>query len=149
MVKVSTNDRAKGIFAYNKLNTKEVPRCVVERMINDHIRHGDNWILQCLFVVASNSLLFPTTSLNIVGSDFAPVYVLETTQQYDCCQAICDDLRLKAKKFKSNRCKKAATPTVRDVHFFLVVSFLFFHSVKYMFCFLRGILYLYFSYLFM
>ncbi|KAL5669456.1 hypothetical protein ACJX0J_021677, partial [Zea mays] len=59
MVKIFTDDRAKGIAAYNKLNSKEVPHWVVERMINDHTKHGDEWILQCFFVLATNSLLFP------------------------------------------------------------------------------------------
>jgi hypothetical protein len=111
MVKIFTDDRAKGIAAYNKLNSKEVPHWVVERMINDHTKHGDEWILQCFFVLATNSLLFPMASLNISESDFAHVQVLESAQRYDWCQAICDDLKLKAEKFRSDRCKKAATPT--------------------------------------
>jgi hypothetical protein len=75
MVKFFADDRAKGISAYKKLNSKEVLRWVVERMINDHRIHGDDWILQCFFVLASNSLLFSSASLNIYGSDFAPVQV--------------------------------------------------------------------------
>jgi hypothetical protein len=95
-----------------KLNSKEVPRWVVERRINDHINHGDDWILQCFFVPASNYLLFPSANLNISRSDFAPVQVLETAQRYDWYQAICDYLKLKAGKFRSDRCKKAATPMI-------------------------------------
>jgi hypothetical protein len=83
------------------------------------------------FVLASNSLLFPSTSLNILGSDFAPVQVLETTQWYDWCQTIYDDLKLKAEKFRSGRCKKAATPTIQGCVLFLIVSY--FYSVIYMF----------------
>jgi hypothetical protein len=53
MVKIFTNDHSNGISACNKLNSKEVPRWVVERMIKDHTKHGDNWILQCfLFLQA-------------------------------------------------------------------------------------------------
>jgi hypothetical protein len=69
----------KEIYVYNKLNLMEVTCWVVEGMNNDHAKHGYDWILQCLFVLASNSLLFSTTNFNIAGSDFAPMQVLETS----------------------------------------------------------------------
>lgn len=79
MVKIFTDDHAKGISAYNKLNSKEVPCWVVERMINEQRNYRDDWILQCFFVLAGNSIMFPSAILNIFGSDFALVHVLETT----------------------------------------------------------------------
>jgi hypothetical protein len=42
MVKIFTDDRAKGISAYNKLNSKEVLCWIVEIMINDHTKHRDD-----------------------------------------------------------------------------------------------------------
>jgi hypothetical protein len=125
MVKIFIDDRAKGISTYNKLNSKEVPRWVVKRMIDDHTKHGDDWILQCFLILASNSLSFPMASLNIAGSDFAPVQVLEAAHQYDWCQAICDDLKLKAEKLRNDRCKKAVTPTIQGCALFLIRSFYF------------------------
>jgi hypothetical protein len=126
MVNIFTYDHAKGMSAYNKLNSKEVPRWVVERMINEHINCGDDRILQCFFVLASNSILFLLAILNIFGSDFAPIHVLETTLRYDWCRAICNDLNLKAEKFRSDRCMKATKPTIQGCVLFSDHKFLFF-----------------------
>jgi hypothetical protein len=42
MFKIFIDDRAKGISAYNKLYSKEVPHWIVEKMITDHTKHGDD-----------------------------------------------------------------------------------------------------------
>jgi hypothetical protein len=42
MFKIFIDDRAKGISAYNKLYSKEVPHWIVEKMITDHTEHGDD-----------------------------------------------------------------------------------------------------------
>jgi hypothetical protein len=68
-------------------------------------------------VLANNSLLFPTTSLNIFGTDYAPVEDMNIAKEYDCCQAICDDLRSKAEKFKADRLGKSSTPTIQGCIF--------------------------------
>jgi selenophosphate synthetase-related protein len=63
-------------------------------------------------VLANNSLLFPTTSLNIFGTDYAPVEDMNIAKEYDCCQAICDDLRYKAEKFRVDRVGGLRLPKV-------------------------------------
>jgi hypothetical protein len=78
------------------------------------------------FFLASNSLLFPSAGLNISGSDFAPVEVLQGAQRYDWCQTIYDGLKIKADKFRRDHCKKAAILTVQGYVLFFMVSFFIF-----------------------
>jgi hypothetical protein len=77
MIKIFAYDCAKGIVVYNKLNSKDVPRWSWKEcsMTTQNMGTRER-ILQCFFVLASKSLLFPTASLNISGSDFGPIHVL-------------------------------------------------------------------------
>jgi hypothetical protein len=42
-------------------------------MTNDHQNYNDDWTLHCFLVLANNSLLFPTASLNIFKADYVSV----------------------------------------------------------------------------
>lgn len=94
MVKMFTNDRAKGISAYDKLHSNEVPRWVVEKMTNDH------------------------RSLNISRSDFVPIEVLEAAQLYDWCQTICGDIKIKQTNSGGIVARKQPYPPFRGMYYF-------------------------------
>jgi hypothetical protein len=120
MVKIFRDDRTKGMPTYKKLNSNEVPRLVVERMTNGHRTHSDDWIIYWFFVLASNSLLFPSASMNISGSDYTSIEDLEAANGYDWCQGICYDLKVKAVKLRTGRSKKLPKPTIQGhILFFL------------------------------
>ena len=42
MIDIFRADRQKGMSAFKRLSTKEVPRWVVERMTNDHQKYDDD-----------------------------------------------------------------------------------------------------------
>jgi hypothetical protein len=42
MAEIFRADRSKGMSAFKRLSTKEVPRWVVERMTNDHQKYDDD-----------------------------------------------------------------------------------------------------------
>lgn len=86
------------------------------------------------FVLSSNFLLFPSASLNISRSEFALVQVLETTHHYDWYQIICDDLKLKAEKFRCDPCKKTTARTILGWVLFYSKFFIVFYSGLYRFC---------------
>jgi hypothetical protein len=81
-------------------------------------------------VVANNSLLFPTASLNISGADYTPIEDMNITKEYELCQAICDDLKTKAEMFRADRLGKSSTPTTQGcILFQMVIFFLFFSTI--------------------
>jgi hypothetical protein len=65
-------DRQKGMSAFKRLS-----------MSTFNPEYDDDWILQCFLVLANNSLLFPTTSLNIYSAYYAPVEDMNIAKKYD------------------------------------------------------------------
>jgi hypothetical protein len=98
---------------------------------NNHQEYDDDWIVQCFLVLANNSLLLPTASLNISGADYT--LVEEHSKGYDSCQVICDDLKTKAKKFRADRLEKLSTPIIQGCIVFLMV--IVFFSIVFLFAY--------------
>ena len=71
------------------------------------------------FILACNSLLFPTTSLFISGKDYIVTESLEEVKNYDWCQRLCDDIVAKSEKFMLERARHVATPHIQGCILFL------------------------------
>ncbi|KAL5660711.1 hypothetical protein ACJX0J_027836, partial [Zea mays] len=96
---------SKCLAAYKKLSSYEVSRWVVERMVSLHDQYEEDWIIRCFFILACNSLMFPTTSLFISGKDYIVIESLEEVKDYDWCQRLCDDIVAKFEKFMLERAR--------------------------------------------
>jgi hypothetical protein len=104
---------SKCLAAYKKLSSYEVSRWVVERMVSLHDQYEEDWIIRCFFILACNSLMFPTTSLFISGKDYIVIESLEEVKDYDWCQRLCDDIVAKFEKFMLERARHVATPHIQ------------------------------------
>jgi hypothetical protein len=98
-------------------------------MVSLHDQYEEDWIIRCFFILACNSLLFPTTSLFISGKDYIVTESLEEVKNYDWCQRLCDDIVAKFEKFILERARHVATPHIQGCILFLMVITLqlFFH----------------------
>ncbi|KAG8050766.1 hypothetical protein GUJ93_ZPchr0009g973 [Zizania palustris] len=69
-----------------------------------------------------NALLFPTSVLNINGSDFLYCKDIMRMGEFDWCQAVVDDIREKVDRWRKNRDK--ATPLVQGCIAFIMIYYL-------------------------
>lgn len=111
-----------GIAGYNKLIGSDVPRWVMEKMIELQGDYYAEWIIRCFLILALNALLFPTSSLFIAGTDYIAFEELEKAQEYDWCKKICDDVVPKSLKFQADREASVSMPCLQGCLLFLMVS---------------------------
>ncbi|KAG8060403.1 hypothetical protein GUJ93_ZPchr0002g24363 [Zizania palustris] len=99
------------------LQKNDVPRWVIESFAS----YGSNdvWTLQCFMMAVFNALMFPTSVLNINGSDSLYCKEIMRLGEFDWCQAVMDDIRDKVDRWRKNRDK--ATPLVQGCIAFIML----------------------------
>ncbi|KAG8050934.1 hypothetical protein GUJ93_ZPchr0009g1686 [Zizania palustris] len=75
--------------------------------------------VKCFMMAVFNALLFPTSVLNINGSDFLYCKEIMRMGEFDWCQAVVDDIRDKVDRWRKNRDK--ATPLVQGCIAFIML----------------------------
>ncbi|KAG8070214.1 hypothetical protein GUJ93_ZPchr0006g41090 [Zizania palustris] len=78
--------------------------------------------VKCFMMAIFNALLFPTSVLNINGSDFLYCKDIMRMGEFDWCQAVVDDIREKVDRWRKNRDK--ATPLVQGCIAFIMIYYL-------------------------
>ncbi|KAG8096583.1 hypothetical protein GUJ93_ZPchr0013g34174 [Zizania palustris] len=78
--------------------------------------------VKCFMMAVFNALLFPTSVLNINGSDFLYCKDIMRMGEFDWCQAVVDDIREKVDRWRKNRDK--ATPLVQGCIAFIMIYYL-------------------------
>ncbi|KAG8047043.1 hypothetical protein GUJ93_ZPchr0008g11628 [Zizania palustris] len=102
------------------LQKNDVPRWVIESFVSSG--SNDVWTLQCFMMAIFNALMFPTSVLNINGSDFLYCKEIMRLGEFDWCQAVVDDIRDKVDRWRKNRDK--ATPLVQGCIAFIMIYYL-------------------------
>ncbi|KAG8084488.1 hypothetical protein GUJ93_ZPchr0010g8200 [Zizania palustris] len=102
------------------LQKNDVPRWVIESFASSG--SNDVWTLQCFMMAVFNALMFPTSVLNINGSDFLYCKEIMRLGEFDWCQAVVDDIRDKVDRWRKNRDK--ATPLVQGCIAFIMIYYL-------------------------
>ncbi|KAG8044935.1 hypothetical protein GUJ93_ZPchr0008g13201 [Zizania palustris] len=101
------------------LQKNDVPRWVIESFASSG--SNDVWTLQCFMMAVFNALMFPTSVLNINGSDFLYCKEIMRLEEFDWCQAVVDDIRDKVDRWRKNRDK--ATPLVQGCIAFIMIYY--------------------------
>ncbi|KAG8057830.1 hypothetical protein GUJ93_ZPchr0002g22950 [Zizania palustris] len=106
--------------SFEGLQKNDVPRWVIESFASS----GSNnvWTLQCFMMSVFNALTFPTSVLNINGSDFLYCKEIMCLGEFDWCQDVVDDIRDKVDRWKKNRDK--ATPLAQGCIAFIMIYYL-------------------------
>ncbi|KAG8081309.1 hypothetical protein GUJ93_ZPchr0007g4011 [Zizania palustris] len=99
------------------LQKNDVSRWVIESFASSG--SNDVWTLQCFMMAVFNALMFPTSVLNINGSDFLYCKEIMHLGVFDWCQAVVDDIRDKVDRWRKNRDK--ATPLVQGCIAFIML----------------------------
>ncbi|KAG8060450.1 hypothetical protein GUJ93_ZPchr0002g26174 [Zizania palustris] len=73
----------------------------------------------CFMMAVFNALMFPTSVLNINGSDFLYCKEIMRMGEFDWCQVVVDDIRDKVDRWRKNRDK--ATPLVQGCIAFIML----------------------------
>ncbi|KAG8081598.1 hypothetical protein GUJ93_ZPchr0285g7159 [Zizania palustris] len=106
--------------SFEGLQKNDVPRWVIESFAS--FGSNDVWTLQCFMMSVFNALMFPTSVININGSDFLYCKEIMRLGEFDWCQAVMDDIRDKVDRWKKNRDK--ATPLVQGCIAFIMIYYL-------------------------
>jgi hypothetical protein len=109
---------------YAGLGVSEVPRWFIEHYANAKESDVDDWTVQSFLMLVFNALLFPTGSDKIVSLDYLMSACLSDVPEINWCQAIVDDIKVKARDLKDKMSSNDnSTPNVQGCIAFLVVSF--------------------------
>ncbi|KAG8088364.1 hypothetical protein GUJ93_ZPchr0010g10449 [Zizania palustris] len=106
--------------SFEGLQKNDVLRWIIESFASSG--SNDVWTLQCFMMSVFNALMFPTSVLNINGSNFLYYKEIMRLEEFDWCQAVVDDIRDKVDRWKKNRDK--ATPLVQGCIAFIMIYYL-------------------------
>jgi hypothetical protein len=118
----------------------EVPRWFIEHYANAKEADVDDWTVQSLLMLVFNVLLFPTSSDKMSGLEYLMCAHLTDIQEINWCQAIIDDIKVKARDLNDKITNNDKTiPNVQGCIAFLVVSFchlflVFLSAIYYLCC---------------
>jgi hypothetical protein len=106
------------------LGVSEVPRWFIEHYANAKESDVDDWTVQSFLMLMFNPLLFPTGSDKMARLDYLMSARLSDVLEINWCQAIVDDIKVKARDLKDKMSSNDnSTPNVQECISFLVVSF--------------------------
>jgi hypothetical protein len=109
---------------YAGLGVSEVPRWFIEHYANAKESDVDDWTVQSFLMLVFNALLFPTGSDKMAGLDYLMSAHLSDVPEINWCQAIVDDIKVKAQDLKDKMTSNDnSIPNVEGCIAFLVVSF--------------------------
>jgi hypothetical protein len=109
---------------YAGLGVSEVPMWFIEHCANVKESDVDDWTVQSFLMLVFNALLFPTGSDKMAGLDYLMSAHLCDVPEINWCQAIIDDIKVKARDLKDKMSSNGnSTPNVHGCIAFLVVIF--------------------------
>jgi hypothetical protein len=109
---------------YVGLGVSEVPRWFIEHYINAKEADVDDWTVQLFLMLVFNALLFSTGSDKMLGLDYLMCAHLSDIPEINWCQAIVDDIKVKARDLNNKIASNdKSTTNVQGCIAFLVVSF--------------------------
>jgi hypothetical protein len=112
---------------YAGLGVSEVPRWFIEHYANAKESDVDGWTVQSFLMLMFNALLFPTGSDKMARLDYLMSARLSDVLEINWCQAIVDDIKVKARDLKDKMSSNDnSTPNVQECISFLVVSFCYY-----------------------
>ncbi|KAG8044483.1 hypothetical protein GUJ93_ZPchr0496g38044 [Zizania palustris] len=128
------DDRAHAFFLMNHIRDEPLSIVVGSKVlpINAAAVHAVLGIpiggVKCFMMAVFNALLFPTSILNINGSDFLYCKEIMRMGEFDWCQAVVDDIRDKVDRWRKNRDK--ATPLVQGCIAFIMQKMEFLSALE-------------------